>query len=185
MDFTPRIVSLRDLDLTMGGSDLRMNGELTNFIPYVFDDQTVSGSLNVSSSLLDVNEMLPEVDRDTASGTSPERESDTVVSGEKEPLIGQGPEETEQEGMPVAETADPGLPQDSPGGPAALKIPENIDFVMELDMEKVLYSDIVVKNIRGKVQVAEGTARLDRLNMDVLDGSVNTSAPASVSTIRA
>ncbi|MGM0474156.1 MAG: AsmA-like C-terminal region-containing protein [Bacteroidota bacterium] len=195
MDFTPRVVNLRDLDLTMGSSDMRMNGELTNFIPYIFDNQTISGTLNVSSNLLDVNELLPETVRDEAAGTSPVQgpepdaseeteplhvgEPEEKVQGpepdaseETEPLQGREPEETEQMAMTDADTTASELSQDPLAGTAALKIPANIDFNMDLDMKKVLYSDILVENILGVVQVAEGTARLDRLNMDVLDGSV-------------
>ena len=61
MDFSPRIVKLVTLDLIMGSSDLHMDGDLTNFIPYLFDNQTVDGSLNVYSHLLDANELMPGV----------------------------------------------------------------------------------------------------------------------------
>ncbi len=62
MNFTPRFVNLEMLDLLLGRSDLHLDGRLTNFIPYVFDGQTVEGTLSVSSKLLDVNEFLIEED---------------------------------------------------------------------------------------------------------------------------
>jgi len=74
MQFSPKVVELTTLDARMGSSDLHMDGELENFIPYVFKGQTVSGRLNVSSSLLDVNELLPAGD---VSGTKVV--SDTLV----------------------------------------------------------------------------------------------------------
>lgn len=58
LDFTPRYVNLSNLDMTIGSSDIRMNGRLENFIPYVFKDETLIGNLNVYSNLLDVNELL-------------------------------------------------------------------------------------------------------------------------------
>jgi hypothetical protein len=58
MQFTPRVVELLGLDLMLGSSDLHLDGELSNFIPYVFDGQVVSGSVNLSSQLLDANELF-------------------------------------------------------------------------------------------------------------------------------
>jgi len=74
MRFSPRIVELTTLDARMGSSDLHMDGELEHFIPYVFKGQTVSGRLNVSSTLLDVNELLPE-----GANSGMEVVSDTLV----------------------------------------------------------------------------------------------------------
>ena len=74
MLFSPRIVELTTLDAMMGSSDLHMDGQLEHFIPYVFKGETMSGRLNVSSNLLDANELLPAED---ASET--EAVSDTLV----------------------------------------------------------------------------------------------------------
>jgi hypothetical protein len=167
MDFTPRVVNLVALDLHMGGSDLVMNGKLTNFIPYIFADQTVSGSLNVTSNLLDVNELLPGQERDTAM---------EQLSGQ-EPLPG-GPaalDTTGQQPLADAEMTASEITGDSLAEPAAVKIPENLNFHMTLDMKKVAYQDIMVEHIKGAMQVTGGTARLDQLQMDILDGSVHTS----------
>jgi len=74
MRFSPRIVELTTLDARMGSSDLHMDGQLEHFIPYVFKGETVSGRLNVSSNLLDANELLPAEDI-----TGTEAVSDTLV----------------------------------------------------------------------------------------------------------
>ncbi len=76
MLFSPRIVELAALDLKMGSSDLHMKGELENFIPYVFADQTVSGRLDVRSTLLDANELMPELEE---TGEMDEVPGDTLV----------------------------------------------------------------------------------------------------------
>ncbi len=60
--FTPRYVNLETVDLLLGSSDLHLDGRLSNFIPFVFDDQTVHGSLNISSTLLDANELIPKTE---------------------------------------------------------------------------------------------------------------------------
>jgi hypothetical protein len=135
MVFTPRFVNLETLDLLMGASDLHMDGRLTNFIPYVFDGQTVAGTLNVSSKLLDANELMYE-----------------------------------EEG--AAKDSTDKVPADSLAVPPATKIPENIAFNMTLDMKKLLYDNIVVENMTGRVAVNEGVASMSDLSMDLLKGKV-------------
>lgn len=153
MEFNPRFVELVTLDLAMGASDLQMNGELTNFIPYLFDDQTVSGSLNVSSQLLDVNEL---VSADTASD---DLDSQQVL----------------ETGAEIDTSYVEPAPADSLAKPTQVKIPENINFRMNLDLDKVIYDRIVVENIKGAMEIREGVAHLDQLNMDVIEGKISTS----------
>lgn len=58
MEFTPRFVELSRLEMTLGKSDLNVNGRLENFIGYALkDDQTLMGELNLNSKLLDINEL--------------------------------------------------------------------------------------------------------------------------------
>ncbi len=58
MVFSPRFLDLTSFKAFMGKSDLNMNGKLSNFIPYVFNNDTIKGTLNFSSNLLDINEMM-------------------------------------------------------------------------------------------------------------------------------
>ncbi len=73
LDFSPRFVNLSSFDVQIGHSDIHLNGRLENFIPFIFEDETVSGNLDFTSSLLDLNELIPEseekvvVEEDTSS----------------------------------------------------------------------------------------------------------------------
>jgi hypothetical protein len=58
LEFSPRFVELGNFEMHLGRSDIRMNGHLENFIPYVFNDGTVRGSLLLSSTMLDLNELM-------------------------------------------------------------------------------------------------------------------------------
>ncbi|HDP74928.1 MAG TPA: AsmA family protein [Bacteroidales bacterium] len=73
LNFTPRFVNLANFDMAIASSDIRMNGRLENFIPYVFKDETLSGNLSVYSNLLDVNELL------TGESTPVEETTDTTA----------------------------------------------------------------------------------------------------------
>jgi len=141
--FNPRMVELAVLDLKMGASDLHMEGELENFIPYVFAGQTVSGRLDVQSTLLDANELMPELEEAAELDELP---GDTLV--------------------PVQ--------PDSLAEPASIKIPENIDFIMTVDMRRVEYAKILFENITGKMRLMEGVAGIDEVRMELLEGSMLT-----------
>ena len=66
LDFSPRFVELNTFESQIGSSDIRMNGRLENFIPFIFNDGTVKGNLTLTSTLVDLNELLagepPEAD---------------------------------------------------------------------------------------------------------------------------
>jgi hypothetical protein len=141
MLFNPRLVELSDFDLKLGSSDLHMTGELENFIPYVFDNQTVSGRLSLTSNLLNTNELMPA---DEAAAVA--EPSDTIV--------------------PVA--------PDSLAQPMDIRIPENIDFAMTVDLKRIEYKELVIENTRGSMQVVGGVAGIEQLIMDIVDGQVNS-----------
>jgi hypothetical protein len=58
LDFTPRRVEMTNFDAFIGNSDISLNGMLENFIPFVFKGGTVSGSLNLKSNNIDLNEFM-------------------------------------------------------------------------------------------------------------------------------
>lgn len=60
LDFSPQYVDLSSFDVQIGQSDIQLKGKLENFIPFIFEDGTVSGNLDFTSSLLDINELIPE-----------------------------------------------------------------------------------------------------------------------------
>ncbi len=71
MVFSPKFVELTSFNALMGKSDFSMNGKLSNFIPYVFSNDTIVGSLNFSSKLLDINELMgPSTEETTVEDTS-------------------------------------------------------------------------------------------------------------------
>lgn len=77
--FNPRTVTLKSFDAKIGKSDMKMNGEFSNFFPYMLSKGTLNGKLNFSSNLIDANQFIsaeeapaPTAAADTASITAPE-----------------------------------------------------------------------------------------------------------------
>lgn len=58
MVFSPRFVELTSFDSRAGKSDFKLNGKLEKFIPYVFNNDTIEGTLSLTSNLIDVTELM-------------------------------------------------------------------------------------------------------------------------------
>lgn len=64
--FTPAYAELTGLAATMGEkSDFTLSGRLENYIPYLFADGTIKGSLSMKSKMVDLNEILDIMPSDT------------------------------------------------------------------------------------------------------------------------
>ncbi|HEX2968916.1 MAG TPA: AsmA-like C-terminal region-containing protein [Bacteroidales bacterium] len=64
--FTPAYTTMTNTNLNVGGkSDFRLDGRLENYIPYVFSDGTIKGSLSLKSKLIDVSEIMSKMAMDT------------------------------------------------------------------------------------------------------------------------
>ena len=53
-----------------------------------------------------------------------------------------------------------------------LVVPKNIDFNMNVDMAEVLFQNIALRNLNGKLIVKDGTADMKNLSMNTMGGAV-------------
>lgn len=60
LTFSPEIVQLNNFDSKIGKSDIHLDGQIENFIQYAIKDETLKGTFNLKSSLLDLNELMAE-----------------------------------------------------------------------------------------------------------------------------
>ena len=58
LHFTPRKAELTSFDAVIGRSDIKMNGSLENFIPYIFRNETIKGTIALNSNTIDLNEFM-------------------------------------------------------------------------------------------------------------------------------
>lgn len=80
MDFTPNNVHLQKFDIAIGKSDLQANGQLDNILTYFAGDKIMKGNLNVTSNLLDVNEMMGPSTTTTTDPKAATNMQDTTVA---------------------------------------------------------------------------------------------------------
>ncbi len=75
--FDPKKIDLKNTEGTIGKSDFKLSGSVSNYIAYIFqDNQTIEGNMKFESNLLDLNEFMTESD---APATSESEEAYGVV----------------------------------------------------------------------------------------------------------
>ena len=65
-DFTPAYAAMSKADMNVGGkSDFSLTGRIENYIPYVFKNKTIKGSMTMKSNLVDASDILSKMASDT------------------------------------------------------------------------------------------------------------------------
>jgi hypothetical protein len=68
--FTPNKMDISNFGMKIGGSDLSGNGQIVNAWNYLFDNQTVSGIVNLNSNYFDLNQFMTEEPAKTVATSS-------------------------------------------------------------------------------------------------------------------
>ncbi|WP_338768546.1 AsmA-like C-terminal region-containing protein [Bernardetia sp. ABR2-2B] len=72
----------------------------------------------------------------------------------------------------MTEEDDPTTVEDETG---VVEVPKDIDFTFNANIEKVLYDNMQLNNMRGLVRVKDGEVRMDNLTFDAVGGKFRTS----------
>ncbi len=65
-EFSPAYASMTNASLNVGDkSDFAISGRLENYIPYIFKNQTIKGTLALKSKMLDASDILSKIASDT------------------------------------------------------------------------------------------------------------------------
>lgn len=76
--------------------------------------------------------------------------------------------QTENTGATETETTE----EEDKEAMGVLVVPKNIDFNMNVDMEEILFNNITLRNLNGKLKVKDGVADMSNLSMNTMGGSV-------------
>jgi uncharacterized protein involved in outer membrane biogenesis len=83
LEFSPKFLALRNANMAIGKSDLKMDGRVNNYMAYLFRDELLQGSFNLSSSYIDLDELMgliPSSETTDAPSTTDSEESFAVPS---------------------------------------------------------------------------------------------------------
>ncbi len=70
MVFDPKKIEIKDVDGKVGRSDFRVNGAIHNYIGYVLGKETIKGTVNLNSNLLDLNEFMTDTEEVASTDTT-------------------------------------------------------------------------------------------------------------------
>lgn len=144
---SPKSVSLNDLSMSLGKSDLKINGKLENVLPYLFNNETINGSLSLYSNYFDCNPYIQ----------TPKKEKSESSEPSKSEL-------------------------------KAVELPERVKFSFTALMEKVIFDNLTLENLKGIITLENQILRMNNLQMNLLGGSVvavgsyNSSVPKNPKT---
>ncbi len=82
LSFSPRYLDLSDSKVIIGRNDLSATGKLENFLPYALKNETLKGSLSLSSNYLNLNDFMTESTVATTGSTDVTKTNkDTLQAG--------------------------------------------------------------------------------------------------------
>jgi len=80
MDLTPGYLALNRADIAVGSkSDFMLSGRIENYIPYVFNDETIKGALTLRSNTVDVTDILSAMATDSTAAAVEDTTSLAVI----------------------------------------------------------------------------------------------------------
>ncbi len=129
LSFTPQFVALSKFVGKIGKSDLNADGRIDNLMIYLFKDSLLSGTFNMSSTLMDLNQFMGD-----ETGTAP-APTDTAAM-------------------------------------TVMELPGNLDFTLNSTISKLIYTDINLTNVSGKVTLKNKTLGLGNLKANMFGGGV-------------
>ncbi|UTW61026.1 AsmA-like C-terminal region-containing protein [bacterium SCSIO 12741] len=150
LEFTPQKLTLETFDCQLGKSDILASGWVGNYLPYYFNESLLSGGLTVNSNLLDLDELSGPEDENQGDGES------------REPAGEDGSAENDD----VAES----MAADTSN--QVEEIPANLDFELVSNFKKVLYDNLVMEDMNGKITLRDQKLSMDNLDMKMLGGEL-------------
>jgi hypothetical protein len=79
LNFTPQFVELASFDSKMGNSDIKASGKIENFMQYIFHDSLIKGNFALTSSLMDLNQLMSSTSTTTAAPAAKDSTPMTLV----------------------------------------------------------------------------------------------------------
>ena len=165
VEFTTDSVAFNNMEYKAGRSNFTVVGAISNIKRALSgrSDQQLKMAFMMRSDTIDVNQLAEAIFAGAAYS-----ENATIIDMSA----------TENEDVLETTIAN----QTDSVASTALLVPMNIDALLRVTAKNVIYSDMLMKNLSGNVQVYRGSLRFDQLRASTDMGSVNMSALYSAPT---
>lgn len=142
IELLPAYASINNISVRIGNSDLKCTGKVENYLPYIFHNGILAGTLNITSDKLDLNQWIV-ANRDTTSAqkaekqTTPKDNNANKVSSDK-----------------------------------SIQIPTNIDLAFIGKFNQILLEKMTINDLVGQVVIRDGILKLNGVKLGLFGGSV-------------
>ena len=143
---TPAQLNLKQLQAKVFSSDFTLQGNISNYLPYVFKNETLKGNFSLHSNRINLNEFIiaqAKAARQTKSDTTARASADSIALTNK-PTAAEG----------------------------ALEIPKNIDVQFTSNISTILFDNLTIRNVKGQISLDNAVDTLKNLSMDMLEGKM-------------
>ena len=138
-------IRLDNAIVRIGNSDLKATGKISGLYAALTKKETLKGELNVSSNLIDCNQLITGVveEKSEIKNETSHKDSATSSTANKE-----------EESMKL------------------FVLPENLDFKLNADFKKVIFEKMSFENVEGEILIKNQAVYMKKLKMHGLDSDM-------------
>ncbi len=140
-------IRLNQASVRIGSSDLSVTGSLTNLKNVFFDKATLYGKMNITSNFINCNEIMKALEINHQS---------EVIDSEKAL--------SEQPQVATVDNTQPSL----------FVVPDGIDFILDVNLKKVLFGKMELEKIKGEMIVRNQSVEVSDLNLHTMAADMST-----------
>ena len=139
---TPAYLNLNKLQAKVYSSDFLLQGNISNYLPYLFKNEMLKGNFALTSERINLNEFLIAQMKSAKADTTQVKQDTVVTSGQ--PSAAEG----------------------------VFEIPKNIDVHITADVNTIIFDRLMIRNVKGNIGLADAVADLKNLSLDMLKGNM-------------
>ncbi|MGL4518928.1 MAG: AsmA family protein [Phocaeicola sp.] len=171
LSFGNDAITLNNAQVKVGSSDMRVTGELSNLKEVCLHNETLFGKMRIASGFINTNELMRAMEMaQEGDGIQTLEEAEAAAHLSKD--AGNLADSTPSGSQPavIANTAA----TDAAAASKLFVVPEKIDFVLDVDIKKVLFAALEIEQIKGEVVVRNRAIELSNLNLHTMEADMNT-----------
>jgi len=147
MSVSPSDFAVLGEGIQYGKSAMSLNGKLQNMLGYYLNHETLTGSLIVNSASIDLNEWMASMSEDASVGNT---KTDAPAGNENDAAATSSTETTA----------------------SAPRIPDNLNLMLNMNVNQLLFQDYKFQQATAKVEVANGKVAVNPLSALFLGSKV-------------
>lgn len=137
-------ISIAQFDAKIGQSDFSLQGNVSNYLAYIFKNGVLNGNFNLKSTFMNFTELS------------------NIMKPETKPVAKSAAQPVETKAAQVA-------PADSV---VAFQVPDKLDLSFQSDIKKAIFNKMPINTIAGIVKVKEKRMEMTNLTMEMFQGKV-------------